>query len=206
MSIEGLPPSSNQFSRMDKVDDIKQKPAAKETEQPAPASPAPAPKPKATPPAATPSAATPNPEASKPAQDNPVQEQQKVIKDKVSHYLAELQTLSEKLKKSQELHQTRSKIDTMGASLREMEKELNQALNERYGDSLSLDNSYSKMSYWDKLDVMTKSQTINRLKDKISATTIDRAHLVNQLKEEIVSGSYAPSSNRILKGMIRELF
>ncbi len=203
MSIEGLPPSSNPFSRMDKADDIKKPSSVKETGKAAPAPKAATPETQAGTPA-TPKAETPA--QATPTQENPVQEQQKVIKDKVSHYIAELQTLSEKLKKNQELHQTRSKIDTMGASLREMEKELNDAITERYGDSLSLDQTYTKMSYWDKLDVMAKSQTINRLKDKIRDTTIDRAHLVNQLKEEIVSGTYAPSSDRILKGMIKEFF
>jgi hypothetical protein len=210
MSIEGLPPASSPFFRMDKSEAPKQKPQAAEPV-------------KETPKTNHTDAKVPGQPAVSGAQQPAEQKPKEVInqplvgeatgmvnrqqtKEKVSHHIAELQAMTDKIKQNNEIHQTRNEIMSMGNSLLEMQQDLSEANSERYARSIDVEGAYSKLSYWDKLDVVSKSQTINRLKDEITNVTIDRANLVNSLKEQVVSGGYQPSGAAILKGMIDEFF
>lgn len=210
MGIEGITPSPNPFSRIDKSD-VKPKTQAGEPVKEAPkahqadAKAGPTPTPSA---AAQQRGDQSKVEGALPpiSQGHEKTEAAPSQPDKAAHHIAELQAMAEKIKQSTEQSQTRHEIMSMGNSLIEMQHDLTSAHAKRYAENLQAEETYTQLSYWDKLDVVSKSQTINKIKEEINDVTIDRAHLVNQLKEQIASGDYRPSGAAILKGMLNEFF
>lgn len=203
MGIEGLPSSSNPFSRIDKTEIQKQKTEAaqstgksgkaKQTESASLNQPDKA--------AEAAAKEAVNTENAKKIEENSEKRQQKA-----AHHLAELQAMTEQIQRSNQQHQTRNEILSMANSLMEMNKELTEASNDRYGQSMDIENSYTKLSYWDKLDVVSKSKMINQLKEDINDVEIERSQLIRGLKEQVSEGTYQTSGAAILKGMIDEYF
>lgn len=112
---------------------------------------------------------------------------------------ADLQDLVGKLKTSQTLSQTNSRISTVDQSLALTEQEL---LKTQQAMANALNEPAA--SYWQQMDMVDKARTINRLKDKVMQLQIERGDLVSSLAQQIQQGTYRATGEEIARGMNEE--
>ncbi|MEW6517291.1 MAG: flagellar biosynthesis anti-sigma factor FlgM [candidate division FCPU426 bacterium] len=116
----------------------------------------------------------------------------------------ELESITQQMDQLRQLSQNRNAVSEINQTLSQMRQDLKSASQERLQEFFGTINGEG--SAWQNLTLQEKAYEINQLKDKIRSLELERTALVQNMREQIQSGTYRVSGTEILKGMLEEYF